>query len=222
MEQGREIRYLTSETWHYTRKEKLQNWFYYYKWWLALVVFLLSVFVCILCRALGVGQIRPDYTLAAVTPTGISGETAEALSRALETFGEDLNGDGRVRVNVVQYKTGAGADAESSYYYGYAAEIELYADINDNISQLFLLSDPRSFQLSVQALADAAGNLPDDADYSVEGRTIPWTALGLALGEPADSELAGLQLGIRGWYDETKVPYEAYRAFWERLTERVQ
>lgn len=215
----KQLGYLPGQEPHYSRRKKLEIWFYYYKWWLAAAIFVLILLIPVFRNLLGIGIVNPDYQIACVTAGGISDSTVQALTEALEAMGQDLNGDGIVKVSLVQYRTGAG-DQETKLYFGYASTITIQADITECDSHFFLLDNPERFQIGYQVLADEQGSLPEDNDYSADGRYLPFPALKLSLPEEAARELSGLYIGQRGYYEESRVPeLPAYRALWKLLTQ---
>lgn len=201
----------------YTRLQRLQNWWYYHKVLVIAAVIVVVMLIPVAQNLLGIGVVEPDYQIACVTKGGISDKTAEELCRACEALGQDLNGDGKVVVNLVSYNTGAG-DQETTMYFGYASTITIQADIELGESQFFLIEEPERFQIAYQLLADENGKLPPDEDYSIDGRCFSCEDLALNLSDSARKELSGLFLGRRGYIDESKVSdLEAYGAFWKQL-----
>ena len=220
-----------------TGKEKLANWFHYHKWWVVLWVFLLFSAGGILWNALGIGRVRPDYVFAYVGHAALPGECIAALERELAALGQDINGDGQVVVELRQYVSNANQEsAEDALMYGYASDVTLIADITNGDSYFFLMEEPASFQRAYQALAGPDGAMPEDSDYSIDGRAFQWSdcpvLAGLELGgyeeELLDQSvtgdnqelLAGLYFGRRGFYDEKQAAkQDANEALWEILTE---
>lgn len=203
----------------YPLKVRIKTFFYYYKWYLLAAVIVLIGLIPVFKNLFGIGIVVPDYRVACVTAGGISDAAAEELTAAMEALGEDLNGDGTVKVELVQYRTGAG-DAETKMYFGYASTITIQADIERGESHFFLMDDPERLQLGYQILADANGKLPEDTDYSADGRYVRWCDVRLHLSEDAQKELSPLYFGQRGYYQEEQIPYlEQYHRLWETLTQ---
>ena len=81
-----------------TPKSKWQNFWFYYKWWVVAGACLLAI--------IGVGvwqaatHVEPDYPIALVTRDGVSEEGITELETMLQSFGQDLNGDGKIVVEV--------------------------------------------------------------------------------------------------------------------------
>ena len=220
-----------------TGKEKLANWFHYYKWWVVLWAFLLLSVGGILWSALGIGQVRPDYIFAYVGNAALPEDCVHALERELAAIGQDVNGDGSVVVELRQYTTGKDrTGSEEALMQGYAADVTLIADITNGDSYFFFVEDPAAFQRTYQVFADLDGSMPESRDNSVDGRVFQWSSCpvlaGLELGGYEESFLSqtfsgdnqellsNLYFGRRGYYDEKQLSNQkANEALWEILTE---
>ncbi len=145
-----------------TPRQKRANWWYYHKWYVLLGVGLLALGTYLGARALGIGQVRPDYQVAYVGSDALPEETAAALESALADLGTDCNGDGQVVVRLNQYVMGdsSGEGAE----YAYAGSTKLMADLDACESYFFLLEDPEAFQANYQVLRRLDGSLPEDPE----------------------------------------------------------
>ncbi len=205
------------------KKEKIRNFFYYYKWWLAGGAVFLWILGSIVWNALGIGRIRPDYTAAYVGKNDLSEETAAWLRKALEALGEDVNGDGRVSVELRQYATGRQGDPETALGYNYAADTKLVADIAAGDSYFFLTADPGNLQRIYHLYAMPDGSPPDDADDSAEDKVLLWTACpALRSAGELPAELEGLTVGRRCYYEEKKTAsQEENDALWRRMTKEA-
>ena len=212
-----------------TPAEKRKNWWHYHKWHLAAAVALVGIGASLAGHALGLGRVRPDYQVAYVGEHALPDDTAAAIERVFASLGEDLNGDGRVTVQLNQYPT---VDADP----GMAAsgEITLMADLLGCESYFFLLEDPDRFQADYHSLRRLDGSLPEDGDRSADGTYLAWTACPLLataeLGEYAyellgetvrgssDELASGLYLARRGFWTEKTAPYpEGCEALWNEL-----
>ena len=82
-----------------TTKEKISNIWFYYKYYIIfvpLIVFTLAVFV-VQCR----NKPKYDYTVLLNSTQFVSDNDSERFSEYLQSIGEDVNGDGKVTVNVI-------------------------------------------------------------------------------------------------------------------------
>jgi len=207
-----------------TGKQRLANWFHYNKLWLAVWAVILSAAGSIIWNALGIGQTRPDYIFAYIGDDGLPDACAAALETELAALGEDVNGDGRVRVELRQYATNRSGDAETALYYNYAADVALAADITDAESYFFIVENPVDVQINYQIFAKADGTPPEDGDFEADGKVLPWSGCPVLSGLAVDQEpLDGLYIGRRCFYDEKQAEgQEANDALWHVMTEGAQ
>ncbi len=204
-----------------TGKERLANWFHYHKLWLVVWGAVLFVIGSIVWNALGIGQIKPDYIFAYIGDDPLPEECAAALETGLAGLGEDVNGDGRVTVELRQYATNRSGDAETALHYNYASDVVLVADITAAESYFFIVEDPAGVQLAYQIFAGEDGSPPEDGDFGVDGKVFRWG------GCPVLSRLAvgygpldELYIGRRCFYDEKQAKgQEANDALWQVITE---
>ena len=203
-----------------TGKAKAANWFHYHKGWLAAGAVLLAVVGSMVWNILGIGQVRPDYRFAYIGDNEMPQEQAAALSEALATLGEDVNGDGKVKVELRQYAMDRGGDAETAMYYGYAADVVLMADLTEAESYFFLVEDPAGVQLSYQIFANDDGTPPADSDYEAMDKVYRWSDCPVLAGLDADQQaLSGLYIGRRCFYDEKQAQAQgANDALWSVIT----
>lgn len=203
---------------------KVKNWLHYHMIYLiagAVVVWIVGSMVW---NSLGIGQIRPDYRFACVVAEPLEDALVSELENALATLGEDVNGDGVVRVELTQYAKANTSDAELAAAQGLAASTLLIADITAADSYFFLAEDPERVQLDYQIFANADGTPPADDDFSAEGKVFLWSdcpALrSLAIGS---ERVQRLYLGRRCFYDEgQRSQHEGSEALWNILTEGAE
>lgn len=229
-----EREYLSREPRQYTKKERLQNWFYYNKWYLAIGAVIVYVLGSMLWGALGIGQVKPDYAVAYMSSRRLTDEMVQALETGLASLGEDLNGDGEVTVLLSQYIV-AGGESMENVTHDYAGEMAMLADITEGLSTFFLLEDPVQFQKNYQVLSHRDSSPPDPEDYEALDKVFRWAdcpaLAGLDLGEYAESYLditetgdlqdlmADLYVGRRYFYDPNmETDPQANQAFWEAMT----
>ena len=216
-----------------TPGQKRANWWYYHKWYVLLGVGLLALGTYLGARALGVGQVRPDYQVAYVGTSALPEETAAALEAALADLGSDCNGDGQVIVQLNQYVMGD-SSGEGAVY-SYAGSTKLMADLEACDSYFFLLEDPEAFQANYQILRRLDGSLPEETDQDYESCCLPWSGCPvlqeLPLGAYSEKILAheihgdsqerlsSLSVARRGfWTEHTSQYSEACDALWDAIT----
>lgn len=205
-----------------TKEEKRRNWWHYHKWHVVIAAVLALCAGNILWNILGIGEIKPDYSIAYVGTTPLSEETAGALRDGLAAISSDLNGDGKVAVELQQYVSVNTGDSDSLYF-AQAARVQLVADITDCKSYFFLLEDPAGFQEATSALCNLDGSLPADGDLTPDGKYVIWgdcprlTQIELGAAQETVSRLA---FARRGFWTEKTVPNVAEcNALWDMLTE---
>lgn len=220
------------ETAAMTPAEKRKNWWHYHKWHVTVGLVLAVLCVYLLCQALGIGQIRPDYQVAYVGMDALPEDTAAAIERTFAALGEDLNGDGQVVVRLNQYASTSGADTGAAA----SAEVTLMADLLECESCFFLLENPERFQANYHSLCRLDGSLPEDDDYSTDGIFLAWgdcpalagmelggysyNLLGETVEGDSDKLVSNLYLARRGFWTEKTAAYpDGCAALWEKLTE---
>ena len=166
--------------------------------------------------------------------------TPSALQDALTPFCSDLNGDGKVVVQVDSYTVDFDAANENTdAYYQMAGVTRLSAELSSGgKTYIFLLEDPEGFEAQTGALQYLDGTVPDDPetpDADWREMVYRWTdcpvLTGLDLGGyegltlmddvtgTNQSVLAHLYVGRRGVWDEKQVPtYEGCAELWDTLT----
>ncbi len=220
---------------NYTRRQRLENWFYYNKLWVFAAAVILWVLGSMLWNVLGIGEVKPDYAFSYVGRLKLPQDCVTALEISLAKLGEDLNGDGEVIVKLNQHVVTDNSYADNMTY-SYGAEITMLADITEGESHFFLLEDPVDFQLSFQVLANLDGSIPAEDDFEAMNKVYRWAdcpaLASLELGSYEDKYLditetgeiqdllENLYLGRRYFYDpaQQKNPEED-KALWLAMTE---
>lgn len=202
-----------------TPAEKRRNWWHYHKWWVVAGVVLVWIVGSMLWNVLGIGKVKPDYIFAYVGQTSLPEDIASALEAGLAELGEDVNGDGTVRVELRQYTMPNSADAETAYYYNYAADTQFLADVTKGESYFFLTDDPEGVQRAYQLFANADGTPPDERDYEAADKVFAWADCPVLAGLDMDqTALSGLYLGRRCFYGKAAMGRETDDAFWQIIT----
>ncbi len=81
-----------------TPRSWLENFWYHHKAGVIVGFFSLMLAVLLLVQVLT--RVRPDYTIVLATDDGYSAESIAYFERTLELYGEDVNGDGKVVVEI--------------------------------------------------------------------------------------------------------------------------
>lgn len=216
-----------------TPSQKRSNWWEYHKWYVLLGIGVLGLGIYLGARALGVGQVLPDYQVAYVSADALPEETVAALEFALADLGTDCNGDGRVVVRLNQYVMGDSSGEGAMY--AYAGSTRLMADLNACDSYFFLLENPADFQKNYQILRLLDGSLPAETDPDDENCCLAWSECPvlrtLPLGEytekildreihgDSQERMASLYVARRGfWTERTCAHSEECDALWDAMT----
>ena len=77
----------------------LENYWYYYKWRTLGAVFILFVITVVVVST--VTAVSPDYKLLLITKTPMLASQRDEMSACLAGYGKDLNGDGKIKVDIV-------------------------------------------------------------------------------------------------------------------------
>ncbi len=195
-----------------TRK-KIDNFWYYYKIHVLVVVFILfvaSVFIKDI-----VTKVDYDYSLAFVTEEMMTNEEISSIQSVFEREAEDLNGDGEIHVEVQNYTIPQGDSADPQLVA--AGQTKLTVDIQDGTSMIFFLS-PGCYE----SYKDS-GVLPaDESEYIKFSDCTGYEEAG------SPKELGDLMGALR-LVEDTKLKkdqnkmdyYEANKELFEKFTEKT-
>lgn len=93
-----------------TFKERIVNFWYYYKWHTIIIAFI--AFVLIFGFAQCATKENPDYTVITAFDKYIPLEVTSAIEGELEKYAEDINGDGKVIVHIYDVSTATDHDTQ--------------------------------------------------------------------------------------------------------------
>ena len=195
-----------------TRK-KIDNFWYYYKIHVLVVVFILfvaSVFIKDI-----VTKVDYDYSVAFVTEEMMTNEEISSIQSVFEREAEDLNGDGEIHVEVQNYTIPQGDSADPQLVA--AGQTKLTVDIQEGTSMIFFLS-PGCYE----SYKDS-GVLPaDESEYIKFSDCTCYEEAG------SPKELGDLMGALR-LVEDTKLKkdqnkmdyYEANKELFEKFTEKT-
>lgn len=195
-----------------TRK-KIDNFWYYYKIHVLVVVFILfvaSVFIKDI-----VTKVDYDYSVAFVTEEMMTNEEISSIQSVFEREAEDLNGDGEIHVEVQNYIIPQGDSADPQLVA--AGQTKLTVDIQEGTSMIFFLS-PGCYE----SYKDS-GVLPaDESEYIKFSDCTGYEEAG------SPKELGDLMGALR-LVEDTKLKkdqnkmdyYEANKELFEKFTEKT-
>lgn len=165
----------------HTPKEKLANWWHYH--WQIIAVVAVVVLTAAYFIYDAVSEVRPDYQVAVVSAKPMPEFMREQLSVALSSYGQDVNEDGKVIVEVKPYQItfeepdfgdsqaadmGQAMADMTSGYTQMAETTVLSTDLSAGDSVIFLVDDVEGFQNAYGVLSDVEGQLSAE-EYSMQG-----------------------------------------------------
>ncbi len=207
----------------YTSREKAVNWWDYHRW---LVYGLIAVLILAIWMVHDLFfRAEPDVYVSYVGAEALPEDTAADLKLLLTSLAEDVDGDGKVLVQVDQYAVRFGDDSQSDYA-AYVSMAQLLSAIAGERSAIFLLEDPAGFQAETGALGYLDGTAPEDGAADWERMTLRWTdcpaltAYGL---KDDDARFDGVYLGFRAAFSEEQAEkFSASGALWRAMTSGAQ
>ena len=115
----------------YTKKEKAENWWHYHKM-IVLAVVLGIIAVAWIVKDVAF-QTRPDVQIGYIGRYDLPEDTVTALQDALTPYCTDLNGDGKVVVQVNSYTVDFNAESNNADAYSQMAGVtRLSADLGES------------------------------------------------------------------------------------------
>ena len=123
-------------------KEKWKNWWWYH--WVHVLIAAAVVAVILYSFLPGLLKPKPDYNVAVVSLYGMPDETMTLLEERIRSKADDLNGDGRILIQMNLYQADLSGKTDGTVNYGEAAKLD--ADLVGNVSSIFLIDDPDGFQ----------------------------------------------------------------------------
>lgn len=143
----------------YTKKQRRQNWWDYNLKWVILGALALIALGFLIHDMFF--RARPDYEIAVVAASVPPEETQDALEAKIAEYGEDLNGDGEVMVELIVYEMNFDAPNYSDPQMLEAATTRLTVDMSSGEVYLVLLQDPEGFQKRFGMLSYLDGHTVD-------------------------------------------------------------
>lgn len=221
-----------------TPEQKRRNWWDYHKGWVLLGA-VLALGAAFLVRDIFFRP-SPDYQVGYVSKTALPEKVRSSLQEQLEAFGKDVNGDGRVLVEIFTYTMGFDKQSMMDVEAASAAITGMTVDLSTGRVCILLLDDPEGFQTRMGTLSYLDGGTPPLDDPSYGGSD--WREMvyawedcpllaGLDLGtytqflDMAETELDG-QTAMDGiyvarralWDEEQRSAFAADDQLWQVLT----
>lgn len=149
-------------------KSKWENFWYYHK--LHVLIGIVVVFAAAFFIHDFTSKVNPDYQIGLITQTAYPSEMAQTLENEFAKYGSDLNGDGKVVVQVNSYTiAGSSSSGNTDPNVQMAGFVKLTADLSEGSSMIYI-TDDESFQNQQskgQIFAYLDGSLPAEGakDY---------------------------------------------------------
>ncbi|MGI6094180.1 MAG: hypothetical protein ACOYBL_01995 [Lachnospiraceae bacterium] len=120
-----------------TWKQKLSNFWFYYKWRVILGVFIGYLLLHFLIDM--ITRVDYDYSVAILSETMFFNGELEKVQDVLEEYAEDRNGNGKVDVQVIVYTLPQGDTVDPQTVA--SGKTQFLADMQEGYSMIFLYSD---------------------------------------------------------------------------------
>lgn len=181
-----------------TPKKKWENFWYYHKWHVVVLLFVLFLAFIMIRDAMSP---KADYQIGMITAYSAPQEAINQMQKEIVKYGEDLNGDGRVMVQINNYvitPKDSGSEVEI------ANQVKLDADLAAGQSMLFL-TDEDSFleqQGQQHMFAKSDGSKPGPGEENSEEVRVPLADVKALSGltyreDDGDDLMKGLGLSLR-------------------------
>ena len=148
------------------RGARAKNWWTYH-WKIVLLILVLAAIGAV-CAVQFFGRKEPDMRVGYAAVQELPPDTAAALTKALEGFCPDRDGDGRVTVELEQFAVDLRPNAAPADMNAQMAGITLMTGFiyDAGGANLFFLEDPEGFQRRTGALRYLDGTAPgEENDY---------------------------------------------------------
>lgn len=152
-----------------TPKQKWDNFWYYHKWHVIVGSIVLALGLFLLYDMTHV--VQPDYQVAVLTERQYGEQELAPLKAKLESYANDLNGDGRTIVQVNSYAIREDMDPNARI----AEEVRITTDLTTGISFLFFTDDAsfRMRQSQGTLFSYIDGTLPKDGAKDYDKMRVP-------------------------------------------------
>lgn len=209
------------------RRARAKNWWTYH-WKIVLLILVLAA-IGTVCAVQFFGQREPDLRVGYAAMQELPPDTAAALTKALESFCADRDGDGQATVELEQFTVDLREGAVPVDMNAQMAGVTLLTGFiyDAGGANLFLLQDPEGFQRRTGALRYLDGTVPAEENaYDADNwrkMVYAWAdcpvLAGLDLGQDGQTPLSELYIGRCAPSDRADPDYAAaIDALWEALT----
>lgn len=155
-----------------TKKSKWVNFWYYHKWHV-----IIGVVVCLIIAGFAkdmLSKVEPDYQIALMTQDTYPSDVLESLQNQIAKYGKDLNGDGKVVIQINNYVVKHGDDAKKADYNQQMAGVVKYTSDLQNIDSVIFITDDKSFLNEPSIFSYLDGTKPKENAKDYEKMKIAW------------------------------------------------
>ena len=136
-------------------KKKLEHIWYYYKWYFAVGVMILSVVLSFISER--AAMVEPDWKIGLVTRQYVAEEEREALAVRFCDILPDRDGDGETLVNVMFYQYDGNTMEAGDTASFMASAVQLAADLQNRESVYYLTDVPELLLEADSTLRQGSG-----------------------------------------------------------------
>lgn len=204
------------------RKEKWDNFWFYYKkpFWIVIAVAIVLLYIIDPFHP----KVKADYTIGIISSKYWSDDLQSALGDALEPYGEDLNEDGQVVVETILYllpedAASIGAEEFEAYL------VKLMGDLEACTSAIYLCDDYNAEIYGVEnglfaRLSDYSA-INEDDEAEIEEFGVNWQTVN-AIGQNArfrnsKTNMVFCLRAMIGTMEKNPDVYEQGKALFERM-----
>lgn len=206
-----------------TPKSKFDNFMYYHKIHL-IILLCVAVVAGIMIRDV-VTKVNPDYQIGLVTQQSYPDQLTQALENQIAKYGEDLNGDGKVVVQISNYVIAADPSATNIDPNMQMAGItRLMGDLQTGESMIFITDDAsfKTQQEKNQVFSYLDGSMPKEGATDYQKMRISLKNCDKLAASAKDMGDLSISLRVyKGSQLEGKKGLESYFAASKRLMDKL-
>ena len=147
-----------------SKEEKRRNWWDYNKWYVVIGVIAAVMIVYYLIAY--ITRVEPDYYVAMLTQVSVEDAALTDLADHLEQYGEDVNGDGEVKIEVVLYANDGVPVEDASYLESVEMFHSKYIADFDSCTCMIWITDETSYEMIGEQVDDVFAKV--DSAYADE------------------------------------------------------
>ena len=147
-----------------TPQSRWENFWYHHKLKFWLILF--AVVVVVIGVVQMVTRDEPDYRVLLITETAYTSGELEALATLLESYGTDLDGDGKVEIQVENCMYGKNVDSTRN---AGIQQVQAHLVAGD---RMFFIWEPKTYQQFMKTIADGEEEVQFLTPLSVESKRI--------------------------------------------------